>query len=150
MDKETRRQDLKCKIYPLETLEPYKYVVVCSNYMRKWVLSKHKERDTWETQGGHIEQGETPLQAAQRELYEESGITDATIYPVCDYFGYNETRSSNGVVFLAVIHSFGTLPESEMEAVQAFATLPENLTYPEVTPVLIEKARESVNEFNGI
>jgi 8-oxo-dGTP diphosphatase len=146
MDKESIRKELRCTIHPLNSLKTYKYTVVCSNYKGKWLLSKHKNRNTWETQGGHIEQGETPLDAAQRELYEESGVSDAEIIPVCDYYGYDDKGHSNGVVFLAKVHSLGTLPESEMERVQAFAQLPENLTYPSVTPVLMAEALKCEKE----
>lgn len=134
------RKKLQCKIYPLSTLSPYKYVVVCSRYEEKWLLSRHKKRDTWETQGGHIEPGETPAQAAQRELYEESGVTDAEIYPVCDYYGYDSQSHSNGVVFLAIIKQLGVLPVSEMKETALFETLPEDLTYPNVSPRLYEEA----------
>ncbi len=134
------RQELQCRIHPLATLSPYKYVVVCSLYQGKWLLSRHKKRDTWETQGGHIEPGETPLQAAQRELYEESGIRDAALYPVCDYYGYDSRSSSNGVVYLAVVHSLGVMPESEMKETRLFDALPQALTYPHVTPLLIAAA----------
>lgn len=146
MDDSKKRQSLRCLVYPLGTLKEYKYVVVCTRYEGKWLLSRHKKRDTWETQGGHIEQGETPLDAAQRELYEESGVSDAEIIPVCDYYGYDDKGHSNGVVFLAKVHSLGTLPESEMERVQAFAQLPENLTYPSVTPVLMAEALKCEKE----
>ena len=131
---------LQCTLHPLGTLKTYKYVVVCSLYEGKWLLSRHKKRDTWETQGGHIEPGETPLQAAQRELYEESGVRDAEIYPVCDYYGYDSLSHANGMVFLADIHHLGILPESEMKETQLFEKLPEHLTYPNVTPKLIEEA----------
>ena len=57
-----------CKVYGLDYLGDYKYVVVLSEHTGKIVLSRHKERDTWETQGGHIEQGETPLEAAKIAL----------------------------------------------------------------------------------
>jgi 8-oxo-dGTP diphosphatase len=146
MDDRKKRQSLRCLVYPLGTLKEYKYVVVCTRYEGQWLLSRHKKRDTWETQGGHIEQGETPLDAAQRELYEESGVSDAEIIPVCDYYGYDDKGHSNGVVFLAKVHSHGTLPESEMERVQAFAQLPENLTYPSVTPVLMAEALKCEKE----
>jgi 8-oxo-dGTP diphosphatase len=146
MDDRKKRQSLRCLVYPLGTLKEYKYVVVCTRYQGQWLLSRHKKRDTWETQGGHIEQGETPLDAAQRELYEESGVSDAEIIPVCDYYGYDDKGHSNGVVFLAKVHSLGTLPESEMERVQAFAQLPENLTYPSVTPVLMAEALKCEKE----
>ena len=135
-----KRRELQCRIYPLSTLSPYKYVVVCSRYEGKCLLSRHKRRATWETQGGHIEPGETPMQAALRELYEESGVKDASVYPVCDYYGYDSDSSSNGVVFLADIRHLGVLPESEMKETKLFAELPEDLTYPSVTPRLMEEA----------
>lgn len=136
-----RRMQLQCTVYPLETLKTYKYVVVCSFYEGKWLLSRHKKRSTWETQGGHIEAGETPVQAAQRELYEESGVLDAAVYPVCDYYGFDAYGHANGMVFLAVIRHLGVLPESEMKEARLFEEFPENLTYPDVTPKLIEEAK---------
>lgn len=141
-EREDIRKELQCKVFPLNTLGTYKYTVICSNYKGKWILSKHRDRDTWETQGGHIEPGETPLEAARRELYEESGIRDADVYPVCDYLGYNRFRSANGMVFLAVVHSIGQLPDSEMREIGMFEELPENLTYPRTSPVLYREAEK--------
>ncbi len=142
MDKESLRQMLKCRVFPLNSLPSYKYTVICASYKGRWILSKHRKRDTWETQGGHIEPGETPLEAAKRELYEESGIRDAQVYPLCDYWGFNPYRCSNGMVFLAVVHSIGELPESEMGEIGIFEELPENLTYPQTSPVLYKEAEK--------
>ena len=130
------------KILPLGSLKEYTYVVVLSYMDGKILLSRHRERDTWETQGGHIGDGETPLEAAKRELFEESGIRDADVYPVCDYWGFNPFRCSNGMVFLAVVHSIGELPESEMQEIGLFEELPENLTYPLTSPVLYREAEK--------
>lgn len=141
-DREGLRKALKCRVFPLNYLPSYKYTVICANYKGKWILSRHKKRDTWETQGGHIEAGETPPEAAKRELFEESGIRDAGVYPVCDYWGFNPFRCSNGMVFLAVVHSIGELPESEMQEIGMFDELPENLTYPQTSPVLYREAEK--------
>lgn len=146
------REDLKCRICPLGTLEQYKYVVVCTRYRDAWLLSRHKKRSTWETQGGHIEPGEMPLQAARRELYEESGVRDAVLYPVCDYVGYDSASSANGMAFLAVVRKTGTLPESEMQETALFETLPREMTYPHVSQRLYEEAENLLKslEKNGI
>ena len=142
MNKESIRKELRCTVHPLNSLKTYKYTVVCSNYKGKWLLSKHKNRNTWETQGGHIEAGETPMDSAKRELFEESGITDAKLYPVCDYNGYNSKSSANGMVFLAIVNSLGDLPESEMSEIALFDSLPEELTYPLTSPVLFGEAEK--------
>jgi 8-oxo-dGTP diphosphatase len=127
-----------CQTYELNTLNEYKYVVVLSEHNSKIVLSRHKERSTWETQGGHIEHGETPLEAAKRELFEESGAVDFDIEPLCDYRAWDEDtgNGANGVVFHAIIRKFADIPESEMAEIREFSVLPDNLTYPAITPVL--------------
>lgn len=131
-----------CKTFEINELKQYKYVVVLSRYNGKILLSRHKERTTWETQGGHIEPGETPLEAAKRELYEESGALEYDIIPLCDYWAGAEDRSrgAGGMVFAAFIRKLGEFPESEMAEVQTFDALPENLTYPAITPVLFARA----------
>ena len=45
-DREGLRKVLKCRVFPLNYLPSYKYTVICSNYKGKWILSKHKKRDT--------------------------------------------------------------------------------------------------------
>ena len=132
------------KVYPIGELQTYKYVVICSQYKGKILLSRHKMRTTWETQGGHIEKGETPLEAAKRELYEESGVTDYYIAPLCDYWaGDSEGTGTNGMIFKAVIHKLGAIPESEMAEVKTFDSLPEKLTYPAITPELFRYLKEN-------
>lgn len=133
-----------CKTGKLGELAPYRYVVVLSHMNGKILLSRHRERETWETQGGHIESGETPLQAARRELYEESGATEADIRPLFDYWAGDERtgRGAAGVVYAAEIRALGPMPESEMAETRMFDALPRALTYPAITPVLFARERE--------
>ncbi|PXV86661.1 8-oxo-dGTP diphosphatase [Lachnotalea glycerini] len=130
-----------CRTFENNTLKQYKYVVILSKYNGKILLSRHKERTTWETQGGHIEAGETPIEAAKRELYEESGSVEFDIEPLCDYWAGNPdtNQGANGMVFIADIHKIGEIPESEMSEVKTFDILPENLTYPAIASALFAK-----------
>ena len=41
---------------------------------------------------------------------------------------------------MAVVHSVGELPESEMNEIGLFDELPDNLTYPQTSPVLYREA----------
>lgn len=132
---------MTCRTYDLNSLGDYKFVVVISEYEGKILLSRHKKRLTWETQGGHIENGETPIEAAKRELYEESGALEFDIEPVFDYWAGDEETGvgAGGMVFSAKVYTLGNLPDSEMTEVKLFDTLPAELTYKEITPVLFSK-----------
>ena len=78
-----------------------------------------------------MEKGETPMQAARRELYEETGITDCKLIPLWDYEQPwdDGIHKNNGRFFLAIANSLGELPESEMEKIEFFDDVPENFTY---------------------
>ena len=142
---------MTAKVYELGALKQYKFVVILSEYQDKILLSRHKARNTWETQGGHIEKGERPIDAARRELFEESGAVDFGLEPLCDYWAGDEKTGdgANGMVFKAVIHGLGNMPESEMAEIRTFDALPGNLTYPEITPVLFRHLFERRNRQVG-
>ena len=135
---------MKCSVYGLNKLKNYKYVVIFARYKNKWIICKQKSRDTWETSGGHIEPGETPIEAAKRELWEETGAVDFGIEPVCDYWTCDEPHETenitwaNGQVFLADVKELGEIPpDSEMERIDFFDEFPQNLTYPDITHKLL-------------
>lgn len=138
----TGHKELKCRIYPFGSLSPLRFVVICSFYQGKMLLSFHGKHQSWETQGGHIEAGETPEEAARRELYEESGIKNAELIPVCDYFADDSEGSSNGRVYAALIKELSEMPQYEMSRTGLFRELPDDLTYPLVTPVLFREAKK--------
>lgn len=137
--------------YPVGTLGTYKYVVILSRYEGKILLSRHKARTTWETQGGHIEAGETPIEAARRELFEESGARAYTMVPLFDYRSEDKDTGygANGVVFAADIRALGDMPESEMAEVRTFDALAQNVTYPALTPDLFARL-EQMGGFDAV
>ena len=112
-----------------------KYSVIAAQYRGKWIFCRHKARTTWEIPGGHIEPGETSDQAAFRELWEETGAVKADIIPVSIY-AFNDY----GVLYFAEVTELGPIPDhSEIEEIELFDQLPDNLTYPHIQPYLYEK-----------
>ncbi len=127
----------KCEIDPLGYFNNPKYVVSLSKYQGQCLFSRHQTRLTWETQGGHIEPGESALDAAKRELYEKSGAVSYKIRPAFEYC--HKGSGDSGVVFVVNIYRLAPLPGSEITQVQMFKALAQNLTYPAITPVLIQE-----------
>lgn len=130
-----RYEHMEFKIYPFNTLNGYFSADIMAIYKGKWVFCKHKLRTTWEHPSGWIEAGESPLEAAKRELFEETGSIKFDIEPLCDYYIDMELNGfhykENGQVYFATIYSLGEIPPySEMGEIDFFDALPDNLTYP--------------------
>ena len=122
-----------------------KFAVIISQSNGKWVMCKHKERDTYEVPGGHREEGEDILETAKRELQEETGAVKFDIEQLCVYSvtGKNSINENGeetfGLLCFAEIRDFSGELHCEMEKVVLMDELPENWTYPLIQPKLTEK-----------
>lgn len=132
------------RIAPLGSLGAYKYTVIFTRHNGKWLYCRHHNRDTYETPGGRIEPGETPLNSARRELYEETGAIDFDITPALDYSVRLPDRYANGQVFLAEVYNFGDMPPFEMAETALFETIPEKMRFPKILPILFAEVKNSL------
>ena len=138
---------MEVKFYEQAEDELLKFAVILARFGEKWVFCKHKERDTYEIPGGHREAGETIIEAARRELREETGAVSFEIQPVCVYSVTGKNRVSEtgeetfGMLFFAQVQAFEKELHSEMEKVVLLDGMPpaEQLTYPLIQPFLMEE-----------
>lgn len=139
---------LKVKFYENAEDELLKFAVIFAKKDNQWIFCKHKERDTYESAGGHRDPGEDILTTARRELYEETGAIDYELLPISIYSvtGSNSIVHNDeetfGMLYFAEVHELGELPDSEMEKIILQEELPEQWTYPEIQPILLQKIRE--------
>ena len=115
-------------------------VVCVARYKDKFIYCKHKERDTFELPGGHIEEGESWEDALRREMYEETGAIELDHKPVCLY-----KISTYGILCYAEVKKIDKLPATEIEKIELFDNEPENLTYKETHSLFFKTVKESIN-----
>ncbi len=139
---------LEIQFYDLGSIneDELKFAVISAVHKGKWVYVRHKERTSWEIAGGHREPGETIEETAKRELFEETGVIDYELIPICDYSMKYAAVSGKGRLFFAKIEEFGQLPNSEISEVKLFDNPPINLTYLEIQPKLYEKTLDFIKD----
>ena len=141
--------ELSVKFYNPEDvkIEKLKFVVIQAKYKDKWIFVRHKERDTLEIPGGHIEENETPDEAAKRELYEESGAIKFVLRSICAYsVCRKDEEESYGMLYYGEVEEIGDLPEYEIAEIKLLDELPNNLTYESIQPLLFEKVHEETRK----
>ena len=143
---------LKVKFYNEINNEDLKFAVIMARYNGKWIFCKHKKRETYEIPGGHKEPNENIVDAAKRELQEETGAIDFNIEPITVYSVTRKNSANSnenetfGMLFYAEVYSLNSTLENEIEQIEFFNKMPINLTYPEIQPYLYNKVIEIKGE----
>ena len=127
------------------------FAVIAARYEDRWLLCRHRDRQTWEMPGGHREPGESIYQTAQRELLEETGVAECQLEAVSAYVVYTEDgQRTYGGLFFAEVEELGRRPEgSEIAENRLMEGLPEHhMTYPDIQPVLLQRVQQWLEEGN--
>ena len=119
------------------------YSVISSRYIDKWIFVRHQKRQTFEIAGGHIEEGESSLEAAGRELMEETGAMSFTLECIATYSVKKDGETGWGRLYFAEVRELGPIPDiSEIAEIIFLDTIPENPTHPDIQPHLFRKTIE--------
>ncbi|MGE7694616.1 NUDIX hydrolase [Lysinibacillus sp. NPDC094177] len=143
---------MKIEFYDIGSVndEKLEFSVISAYYQGQWVYVRHFNRQSWEIPGGHREPGEKIDETAKRELFEETGSRDVDLLPICDYSMDDSLKKVFGRLYFAKIEEIGQLPDSEIEEVQLFSSLPKYLTYPEIQPILFEKTLAFIKDYGDL
>jgi len=116
------------------------YSVISARFEGQWIFVRHQKRSTWEISGGHIEKGETSLEAAGRELMEETGALKFNLVCIATYSVTKDDETGWGRLYLADVFEIGPIPDiSEIAELVLSDHLPENLTHTDIQPHLYRK-----------
>jgi 8-oxo-dGTP diphosphatase len=119
------------------------YSVIAAIHRGRWIFVRHRDRITWEIAGGHIEKDESPGEAAERELKEETGADEFRMHPVATYSVEADGKTGYGRLFLAEVKTLKAVPDVfEIAEIMISENMPDKLTYPDIQPLLFKKIIE--------
>ena len=123
------------------------YSVISARFRSRWIFVRHQMRSTWEIAGGHIEEGETSLEAAGRELMEETGALRFKLDCIATYSVTMNGETGWGRLYIAEVFEIGSIPDiSEIAEMKLSDHLPENLTHPDIQPHVFNRTIDFLNK----
>ena len=111
-------------------LEP-KHVLILVQHNNKWLCTVHKERGV-EFPGGKMEQGESLVAAAIREVYEETKVVIGDVQSFAHYIVYDEKPFCK-VVFTAKVKSIEPFVQEFETIDRLWLTEEELLNHPNLS-----------------
>ena len=130
-------------VFPDREPEKISYVVIAARYKDGWIFVRHRRRGGFELPAGHPEPGESTVEAAVRELTEETGARGFVMQPVTYYFVDSGSGRLYGRLFYAEVEELGEITDtSEIDFVKIFRRLPRRLSLPEVMSFLFRLAQQ--------
>jgi 8-oxo-dGTP diphosphatase len=137
--------------YPANSIElsELTYVIIGTREKEKWIFVRNRDRSSWELPAGHIEKGETALEAAKRELFEETGTLKSSIQAIHDYSVENNGEVKSGRVFFAEVIDRGPLPASEIVEIKIQTKSPEHATYPEAHDSFVRILNKFIGQYHS-
>ncbi|HEX7494811.1 MAG TPA: NUDIX domain-containing protein [Bacteroidales bacterium] len=122
------------------------YSVISAKFENRWIFVRHQKRSTLEIAGGHIEDGETSLEAAGRELIEETGAVVFSLLCIATYSVTIDGDTGWGRLYFSEVSEMGPIPDtSEIAEIVLSDHLPQNLTHPDIQPYLFNRTIEYIN-----
>lgn len=119
------------------------YVVVAVRHNDGWLFVRHRRRGGWEMPAGHPDDGEESIEAAVRELTEETGALDFIMEPVSYYSVDTGQGPQYGRLFYAQVETLGRFTDTdEIADVRVFRRRPRNMSLTEVMSFLFRVAKK--------
>ncbi|WP_338543819.1 NUDIX domain-containing protein [Paenibacillus tundrae] len=118
------------------------FAIMLTTFNDKFIIIHNSKRGGWEIPGGNREPGETMLETASRELYEETGAVEFELTP----YGIYKWNGSLGMVFHAKVEVLDELPDSEISEIKFEDNLPAGMNFGDMFYLFSEKWDECADK----